>query len=135
MRITTLQTWEKFSKCEENSLYAANKNIFRNWQVGEILVILIGNVGVASMVVSGEPFVSYEMIWENDIYEWRIPVKEIEKYSGRSGEHFNSMLRKFLFSKLGRNYGSLLCNRSKVPDLLEKELNKVVNGYRTKQNC
>ena len=132
MRITTLETWEKFSKCEENSLYASNKNIFKNWQVGEVIVILIGREGVATMLVEGIPYLSYEMICDNDIYDWRIPLGKIEKYENECGKSLNENLREFLKSELGRIYGSMLCNRNKASDSLEKGVEEIISTHRKK---
>ena len=128
MRLAALSTWEKFEPCGEYKVFGSNHNSFRKWRAGEILLVFIGQQGLARMRVDGEVFNSNEMIWNNDLYEWRVPIGGITKFEGEIGEKANKEIKSLLLREYGRYYGFLIRNHTElkieVSDKIEALLKK-----------
>jgi len=112
VRLAYLSTWEKFEPCEKYRVFASNFNTFRKWRVDERLLIFIGKEGLVKTLVTGEFFNSNEMIWKNDLYEWRVPINKSEKFDGINGTRLNLAIKSLLYKEYGHYYGFLLRNHT-----------------------
>mgnify|MGYP000918731917 CR=1 FL=1 len=123
MRLATLSNWEKFEVCDKYRVFASNHNSFNNWNPGEKLLIFIGKEGLAETQVIGKVFNSNEVIWSNDLYEWRVPIEIFNKFDGIRGETVNSAIKSLLCQEYGHIYGFLIRNhtllRENVADKIE----------------
>lgn len=126
MRISTLSSWEKFEPCRDYGVFAGNKNTFGGWQIGEPLILLIGELGVVLARVIGKVFYSNEMIWSNDVFGWRVKIEISKEFAGEVGTTMNIDIRKILRDSIGSNYGYILRNRSRVANSIEKMILKIV---------
>jgi hypothetical protein len=122
MRLATLSTWEKFAPCEKFGVFASNFNCFGKWEIGDILIIFIGKEGLVETVIAGNAFHSEEVIWENDLYEWRIPIRIEKKLTGPKGASINRSIKEELCRSVGSNYGYLLRNHTKIDSDIEKAI-------------
>jgi len=127
MRMASLATWEKFKPCKEYNVFAGNKNTFGSWCIGEPFLLLIGDQGVVLARIDGDVFYSEDMIWDDDIYEWRVRISIVKEFSGDKGRLINNMIRKLLRESVGPKYGYILRNRTKVDDVLEKSIMKIID--------
>ena len=127
MRLATLSTWEKFAPCEEYGVFASNFNAFNKWAVGDTLIIFIGNEGLVETVVIGDKFKSNEFIWENDLYEWRLPIEIRRRFSGDVGVRVNRAIKDRLAAKYGAAYGYLLRNHTPLLEEVEKDIRKILD--------
>ena len=78
MRVAHVDSWKVADVVLKNGVWGSNRSRFGKWKHGETLVLLVDKEGVLVATVSGKPFTSDQMIWEDDLYEYRIPV-HIEK--------------------------------------------------------
>src|SRR5450756_1512381 len=123
MRIASVPTWKFADVVVANNVWGSNHSRFGKWVLGENLVLLIGKEGVLVATVSGKPFTSDQMIWEDDLYEYRIPVHVERVLRGDASAAANQAVRKALVAGLGGNYGAYIMSQTKLP----KEVEKLVN--------
>jgi hypothetical protein len=85
--------------CVDNAVWGSKKNRLRKWEVGDQVVFIIGKFIVAFGEVNGPPFISNEIIWGDDLYEYRIPIKFVKYFLEPNRIPFPGNL------KLGKAYG------------------------------
>ena len=119
MRIASVPTWKFADVVVANNVWGSNHSRFGKWVLGENLVLLIGKEGVLVATVSGKPFTSDQMIWEDDLYEYRIPVHVEKVLRGTAGAVANEAIHKALAAGLGNIYGVYMMSQNKLPEEVE----------------
>lgn len=119
MRIASVPSWKFADVVVANNVWGSNRSRFGKWEHGETLVLLVGKEGVLVATVSGKPFTSDQMIWEDDLYEYRIPVYVEKILRGDIGVIANQVARKALAAGLGGIYGAYIMSQSKLPKEVE----------------
>jgi len=120
MRIASVPTWKFADVVVRNAVWGSNRSRFGKWEPGETLVLMIGKEGVIIATVSGEPFTSDQMIWEDDLYEYRIPVHVEKILRGDTGQAAAKAVRQALSEGLGSYYGAYIMSQSKLPKEVER---------------
>ena len=120
MRIASIPKWTFADVVVANGVWGANLSRFGKWGQGETLVLLVGKEGVVVSTVTGKAFTSDQVIWENDLYEYRIPVRVENVLRGDAGAAANQAVRKALAAGLGNIYGAYIMSQSKLPEEVEK---------------
>src|SRR5664280_15758 len=114
MRIASVPSWKFADVVVANSVWGSNRSHFGNWEPKETLVLLIGKEGVLVATMSGTPFTSDQMIWEDDLYEYRVPVRVDKVLRGTVGLAAGQAVRKALAAGLGKHYGSYIMSQNKL---------------------
>lgn len=73
VRISAIDEVQLFT-CFKHKLWGARRGRFRNWLIGDYLLLLVEGRVAALAQVSGAPFVSTERIWDNRPFLHRIPI-------------------------------------------------------------
>lgn len=120
MRIASVPTWKFADVVVKNGVWGSNRSRFGKWEPSETLVILVGKDGVLVATVNGKPFTSDQMIWEGDLYEYRIPVRIEKVLRGAMGTASNEAVHKALAADLGNIYGAYIMSQNKLPEEVEK---------------
>lgn len=120
MRIASVPSWKFADVVVANNVWGSNRSRFGKWEHGETLVLLVGKEGVLVATVSGKPFTSDQMIWEDDLYEYRIPVHIEKILRNDAGVVANQAIRKALAAGLSGIYGAYIMSQSKLPEEAEK---------------
>lgn len=120
MRVAKVPTWQFADVVVEKGTWGSNRSRFGKWEHGEPLILLIGKEGVLVATVSGKPFTSDQMIWEDDLYEYRIPVHVEKVLRGTAGAAASQAVRKALGVGLGGIYGAYIMSQSKLPEEVEE---------------
>ncbi len=120
MRIASVPSWGFADVVVANGAWGANQSRFGKWALGEALVLLIGKDGVVVATMSGKLFTSDQMIWEGDLYEYRIPVRAEKVLRGDAGATANQAIHKARASGLGNIYGAYIMSQSKLPQEVEE---------------
>jgi hypothetical protein len=124
MRIASVPKWKFAEVVIENSVWGSNRSRFGKWELGETLVILVAKEGIVVAAVTGEGFLSDQMIWEEDLYEYRIPVRIEKVLRGGAGKAAAAAVRQVLSDGLGTYYGVYIMSQSKLPEEVEKLVRK-----------
>jgi hypothetical protein len=120
MRIASVPSWKFADVVVANSVWGSNRSRFGKWTDGETLVLLIDKEGVVVTTVSGKPFTSDQMIWEDDLYEYRIPVHIEKVLRGDTGKAAAKAVHQALSEGLGSYYGAYIMSQSKLPEEVER---------------
>jgi hypothetical protein len=120
MRIASVPTWKFADVVVKNGVWGSNRSRFGKWEHGEPLVLLIGKDGVLIATVTSKPFMSDQMIWEDDLYEYRIPVRVEKVLRGDAGAAASQAVHKALAAGLGNIYGAYIMSQSKLPEEVEE---------------
>jgi hypothetical protein len=116
MRIASIPSWKFADVVVKNGVWGSNRSRFGKWDQGETLVLMVGREGVLVATVSGKPFTSDQMIWEDDLYEYRIPVRVEKVLRGDTGKAAAKAVRQALSEGLGSYYGAYIMSQSKLPE-------------------
>jgi len=125
MRIVKSKSWEALEIAKVNSIWGSKKKL-SNWLVGEKIIFLVEDDGVSLGEVSGEQYYTEEVLWQDDLYSWRIPITFKSQISGEKGRDFQKKLRLVLKSNYGKTSGSLILFRLKLPDYIEREIEDLI---------
>lgn len=119
MRIAKVPTWGFADVIVQEGAWGSNRPRFAKWIAGETLVLLVGQEGAVFATVRGKPFTSNRMIWEDDLYEYRIPVHVEKVLRDTAGAAANQAVRKALADGLGSIYGAYIMSQSKLLEEVE----------------
>jgi hypothetical protein len=119
VRIASVPSWKFADVVVAKSVWGSNRSRFGKWELGETLVLLIDKEGVLVATVGGKPITSNQMIWEDDLYEYRIPVRVEQVLRGAAGAAAGQAVRKALAAGLGSIYGAYVMSQSKLPEGVE----------------
>jgi len=120
MRVARVDSWKVADVVVKNGVWGSNRSRFGKWDQGETLVLMVGKEGVLVATVSGKAFTSDQMIWEDDLYEYRIPVHIEKILRNDAGAVANQSVRKALAAGLSGIYGAYIMSQSKLPEEVEK---------------
>jgi len=120
VRIASIPSWKFADVVAKNGVWGSNRSRFGKWTDGETLVLLIDKEGVVVATVGGKPFMSEQMIWEEDLYEYRIPVHIEKILRNDAGAAANQSVHKALAAGLSGIYGAYIMSQSKLPEEVER---------------
>ncbi|NOY64525.1 MAG: hypothetical protein GXO97_03905, partial [Nitrospirae bacterium] len=66
-----------FLLCLKHGLWGSKLDRFKDWQKGDYIAFIVDKALAGLATVTGKPFKSEKMIWNEDIYPYRIPIKFI----------------------------------------------------------
>jgi len=120
MRVALVGSWRTADVVVTHSLWGSNRSRFGKWLVGERLVLLVGTEGVVVATVAGKAFQSDSVLWDNDLFEFRIPVHIEKIIRGTAGKAAAASVRKAMLAGIGEHYGAYIMSQSKLPEVVEK---------------
>lgn len=120
MRIASVPKWTFADVVVANGVWGANRSRFGKWGQGETLILLVGKEGVVTATVTGKAFTSDQMIWEDDLYEYRIPVHIEKTLRGTAGLAAAQAVRAALAAGLGSFYGVYIMSQTRMPEEAER---------------
>ena len=126
MRVARVDSWKVADVVVKNGVWGSNRSRFGKWDQGETLVLMVGKEGILIATVSGKAFTSDQMIWEDDLYEYRIPVHIEKILRNDAGAVANQSVRKALAAGLSGIYGAYIMSQSKLPEEVEKLVSAAV---------
>jgi len=126
MRVASVPSWKFADAAVKHGIWGSNRSRFGKWDRGEILVLLVGKEGVVVATVAGKAFQSDQMIWDEDLYEFRIPIHVEQVMRDDAGKAAAAAVRKALASGLGNIYGTYIMSQSKLSREVEQLVTKVL---------
>ena len=115
MRLCQVNTVQKAEPIRRLGIWASNLGHFGKWSVDDTLVVFVGREQVGVARVAGPVFCSDDVIWNDDLYAFRVPLVIEAWHEGQEGLSLNRDLRRILIEKYGVHYGVLLRNSSALP--------------------
>jgi hypothetical protein len=108
MRVARVDSWKVADVVMKNGVWGSNRSRFGKWEHGETLVLLVGKED--------------QIIWEDDLYEYRIPVRVEKVVRGDAGVAANQAVRKALAAGLGGIYGAYIMSQSRLPEEVARHI-------------
>ena len=126
MRVVSVPSWKFANVVVEQGVWGSNRSHFGKWSEGETVVVLVGYEGVVTGTVAGKQFVSDQMIWDEDLFEFRIRLSIVKVIRGDAGRATAAAVRKALAAGLGNIYGSYIMSQTKLPEEVELLVKKAL---------
>jgi len=64
----------QFLTCIKHGLWGSKSARFKGWEKGDGLVFIVGKALAALSEVVGDPFSSKDVVWDNGLFPYRIPI-------------------------------------------------------------
>ena len=103
-------------------MWGSKSSRFRDWQEGDYLGFIV-NKGLAGFAtVAGKPFHSLDIVWDNGLFPYRIPMKFIHVLKSDQRVPILGEVRDILTSSWGPKYGWGILTQSILQDKQAKTL-------------
>ena len=74
LRFTAVDEYQ-FLTCVKNEVWGSKSARFRDWQKGDLLAVVVEKQIAGLGKVSGEPYKSDKIVWDNGLFPYRVPIK------------------------------------------------------------
>jgi len=74
LRLTKVDEYQ-FLTCLKHSLWGSKSSRFKDWHEGDYLAFIVNKGLAAFATVAGKPFHSTEVVWDNGLFPYRIPLR------------------------------------------------------------
>ncbi len=120
--------------CEENlqvalehATWAAKRNRMKKWEKGDYLVFVTGSDVKATAQVTGKPYTSDEILWPDDLYPNRIPIKILNKKPKVPAQYYDTHLKPLLREEWGNHFGWQILTQQPMVGSMAEKIWKLVN--------
>ena len=113
IRITKVDEFQLLT-CLQHGLWGSNSARFRDWRIGDGLVITVDKKLTALAEVSGPPFVSHDTVWDNGVYPHRIALKFKSFLKPEDRPPMLGEIRDILTRLWGPTYGHGILNQNPI---------------------
>jgi pantothenate kinase len=96
---------ENYKISIDNNIWGRKKAGFKDWEIGDYLLFVVENKVLGLAQVSGKPFISEDIYWEDDLYPNRITIKVIKTFNVDKGISYSDKIKPVLLEEWGNNYG------------------------------
>ena len=128
LRITKVDEYQ-FLSCLKHSLWGSKSARFKNWQKGDYLVFIVNKSLSGYAQVSGDPFTSREIVWDDGLFPYRIPIKF--KYILTKSDRIPVLgeIRDILVLEWGNTYGWGILNQKLISDAPAEKIINTISSY------
>lgn len=116
----------QFLTCVEIGLWGSNRLRFRGWHKGDLLAFIVDKHLAALSEISGPPFISDLMYWDNDLFPNRIPINFISIIEPNKRPPIEGKIKDILISSWGRSYGWGIQNKQLIEGSQADNLTKII---------
>lgn len=125
LRLTKVDEYQ-FLTCLQHSLWGSKSSRFKDWQEGDYLAFIV-NKGLAGFAtVAGKPFHSTDIVWDNGLFPYRIPIKFVHVLKRDQRVPILGEVRDTLTSTWGPKYGWGILTQSILQDKQAETLIKTI---------
>jgi len=110
LRLTKIDEYQ-FLTCLKHSLWGSRSARFKDWQEGDYFAFIVDKALAGLAEVAGKTFESKAMVWDNDIFPYRIPIKFIHALVKEQRVQLLGEVRDALTSAWGPRYGWGILNQ------------------------
>ncbi len=128
LRLTKVDEYQ-FLTCLKHSLWGSKSSRFKDWQEGDSLAFIV-NKGLAALAaVAGKPFHSTEVVWDNSLFPYRIPIEFVHVLRKDQRVPILGKVRDTLTSAWGPKYGWGILNQQVLEDTQAENLIKAITSH------
>ena len=111
------------------SLWGSKSARFKDWQEGDFLVFIVNKELAGFATVSGKPFQSTDLVWDNGIFPYRVPTKFVHVLKRDQRVPILGEVRDILTSSWGPSYGWGILTQSIIQDKQAETLTKIISVH------
>jgi hypothetical protein len=115
LRLTKIDEFQ-FLTCLKHEVWGSKKARFKEWKEGDYLAFIVDKAIAGLAKVSGNPFVSEAIIWDNGLYPHRIPVTFLHVMLPQNRPPILGEIRDAITSEWGLGYGWGIVNQWVLPE-------------------
>jgi hypothetical protein len=130
LRMTKVDEFQ-FLTCLQHEVWGSNSDRFKDWKVGDYLLILVNKALAGLAEVSGKPFVSKHRVWDNGLFPHRIPLKFLHVLVPENRPPVLGEIRDCLTSVWGPSYGWGILNQQLLSD---HRAETIITTFRSHRN-
>ncbi len=132
LRLTKVNEFQ-FLTCLKHEVWGSNQQRFGKWGIGERLAFLVGTNLAALAEISGEAYMDDEIIWDNGLFPYRIPIAFSHVMLEEHRPSIRGAIQESFLSKKDHwiNYGSFLSTQSIIS---ERSESLILAAIRSKPN-
>ena len=113
LRLTKIDEYQ-FLTCLQHQVWGSDRVRFKDWKVGDYLVFIVDKAVAGLAQVSGESFFSDQLVWENNLYPYRIPIKFIQVMVPEHRPPVSGKIRGTITSEVGSQYSWLIITQRPI---------------------
>ena len=125
LRLTKVDEFQ-FLTCVKNEVWGSNSARFSDWQIGDLLAIIVDKQIAGVAEVSGIPFRSEKIVWDNGLFSFRIPIKFNHLFDKQHRPQILGNIRDALINAWTTRYGWGILNQylldEKNAEIIVKEI-------------
>lgn len=132
LRLTKVDEFQ-FLTCVKNEVWGSNSARFSDWQIGDLLAIIVDKQIAGIAEVSGVPFKSEKIVWDNGMFSFRIPIKFNYLFDKQHRPQILGNIRDALINAWTTRYGWGILNQYLLDEINAEIIVKEIIG-RVSQN-
>ena len=115
IRLTKIDEFQ-FLTCFKHQVWGSKAARFKDWNVGDYLVFIVEKTIAGLAEISGEPYASKKVVWDNGLFPHRIPLKFTHAFLQPNRLPILGEVRDALTSTWGPRYGWGILNQQLLQD-------------------
>jgi len=119
LRLTKVDEFQ-FLTCVKHGVWGSHSARFSDWQIGDLLAIIVDKQIAGLSEVSGAPFKSEKVVWDNGLFPFRIPIKFNYLFDKQHRPHLLGNIRDALISAWTTRYGWGILNQYLLDEIHAK---------------
>jgi hypothetical protein len=104
LRVTKIDELQLLT-CLKHQVWGSQRARFKDWQVGDHLAFIVDKAVAGLAQVSGKPYQSKEIVWDDRLYPYRLPLRFVHVIAREHRPPILGPLRDALTSAWGMRYG------------------------------
>lgn len=134
MRIANV-TEGQLEKCIDYKVWGS-RQMFRHWEPGDLLVLMVDKHIAAVARVSDPPTLSTLQVWDNGLFPYRVPLKFTHILLPEDRIQFTGKIKDSFLKAYGSRYGYVLLNKqiltTEIAELILDKVNQKPNSLSKK---
>ena len=127
LRLTKVDEFQ-FLTCVKNGVWGSNSARFVDWQIGDLLAIIVDKQIAGLSEVSGAPFKSEKIVWDNGLFPFRVPIKFTYLFDKQHRPQILGNIRDALINAWSTRYGWGILNQYLLDEIHAKTVvNEIIN--------
>lgn len=129
LRLTKIDELQ-FLTCLQHQVWGSKATRFKDWKVGDYLGFIVNKALAGLAQVSGQPFVSKQLVWDNGVFPHRISIKFVHVILPQDRLPILGEVRDVLILEWGALYGWGILNQHVLSNSPAKTIIEAIRSHR-----
>jgi hypothetical protein len=133
LRLTKVDEFQ-FLTCVKNEVWGSHSARFADWQIGDLLAIIVEKQIAGLAEVKGTPFKSDKIVWDNGLFPFRISIKFTYLFDKQHRPQILGNIRDALINAWTTRYGWGILNQYLLDETNAEIIVKEIIGRETQNS-